>query len=462
MNATRRNRPRLSARAAGGLRAWRGAAGAFGVCLAVAMAQGHYAFAREPGRDARAVSMERAVRAAAAHHPAIAQATGVMRQMREQIEVARAGYLPKIQAGVSSAAASGGGQNWRPTLGVSASQMIYDFGKVASQVDAATAGARASEADVAATVDSVARDAALAFIEAQRYQALLAVAIQQEEGVRAIGALVERRAVAGASTRSDSEQAKARELATIVTREEIEGERARWLANLSYLSGLKVGSVSAAAPAALARACAAGEPDWSRVPAAVAAEQRRRKALAELEHSKASLYPTLSLSGSAEYDPFYERDRDYSYYNSSQNRRFSYSGGLKLSGDLYEGGANIARRRAADHALTAAMAADANVRLQVRQALAEARARARAILAQQKSVRLREEAMVKTRDLYRQQYVDLGTRTLLDLLNAEQELYTVRFQAVNLVHDLRRLQVECLHNTGMTPAVFRLAQEKRP
>ena len=108
------------------------------------------------------------------------------------------------------------------------------------------------------------------------------------------------------------------------------------------------------------------------------------------------------------------------------------------------------------------MAAGAAVRLQVQQGLAQARSRIGALGAQHKAAQLRDQAMVKTRDLYRQQYMDLGTRTLLDLLNAEQELFAARFQAVNITHDLRRLQVECLYNTGMTRAAFALNAQATP
>ncbi len=70
------------------------------------------------------------------------------------------------------------------------------------------------------------------------------------------------------------------------------------------------------------------------------------------------------------------------------------------------------------------------------------------------SLESRADMMVKTRDLYREQYVELGTRTLLDLLNAEQELHESRFQIANTIHDLRRLNISCLYNTGKVRKEF--------
>lgn len=430
--------------------------------LACAACVGEAQARKSTPRAQSGVSMETAVRDAARRHPAITEATGRMLEMREQIDVAKAGYLPKVQAGVASGVTAARTQNWRPTLNLSGSQMIYDFGRVSSEVEAAAAGTRARAAEVMVTTDNVARDTALAFIEAQRYQALLAVARDQVKGVKAISALVGQRSTGGASSMSDQEQAEARVLGSEATQFEIEGERARWLGNVSYLSGSAVSSVSGRAPAWLGRACVGGDPDWARIPSAVAANERRKVAIAELESSNARLFPTLSLEGGADYDPFFQRDANNYYAQNAQNRRLNYYGGLRVSGDLYEGGANQARRRAANHALTAAMAADAVVRLEVGRDLAQARARVGAIGAQRKAVGLRDVAMVKTRDLYQQQYVDLGTRTLLDLLNAEQELYTVRFQGVNLAHDARRLQVECLYNTGGTRDAFALSAQGSP
>jgi adhesin transport system outer membrane protein len=51
----------------------------------------------------------------------------------------------------------------------------------------------------------------------------------------------------------------------------------------------------------------------------------------------------------------------------------------------------------------------------------------------------------------------MGTRTLVDLLNAEQELQQVRFEAVNIRQNLRRLQVDCLFLSGRMRDAFHLS-----
>jgi outer membrane protein, adhesin transport system len=68
----------------------------------------------------------------------------------------------------------------------------------------------------------------------------------------------------------------------------------------------------------------------------------------------------------------------------------------------------------------------------------------------------RERSISETRDLYRQQYLELGTRPLLDLLNAEQEIHQARMDRENTAADLRRLKIDCLYNTGGLRAAFHL------
>lgn len=65
--------------------------------------------------------------------------------------------------------------------------------------------------------------------------------------------------------------------------------------------------------------------------------------------------------------------------------------------------------------------------------------------------------MRETGKLYRLQYLQMGTKTLVDLLNAEQELHQVRFDRANTRHDLRRLRIDCLVSSGNAREAFGLS-----
>lgn len=405
-----------------------------------------------PAVAEEALTLERAVRLALLWHPSLEVATGRVSQQAEEVNVARAGYYPQVTGGINSGFERDGRDGWEPRLNINASQMLYDFGKVSSSVEAEQAATHATRAQLLRDVDGLIRDTSEAVIEVQRNQALLELAEAQIAGVRAIAGLVSERTGRGVSTRSDALQAEARVQAAGSTLLEIEAQLQRWQSTLANLVGQDAEEVAVGVPGWLLDACAAEEPNWGRVPALLEADARRREALARLEHSEAQLMPTVSLEIGVGYDV---------YQSSLSERRRSrdqpeFNIGVQVSTNLYDGGANQARRRAASHALRTSEATIRNTRLEVTRSLMEARAQIESLVDLLESLQARDIMMQQTRDLYRQQYLSLGTRTLLDLLNAEQELHQARFARANTVHDLRRLSVECLFNAGQARSAFGL------
>src|SRR5690606_16906733 len=194
------------------------------------------------------------------------------------------------------------------------------------------------------------------------------------------------------------------------------------------------------------QSCAQGQPDWETIPAIRKVRAERDQALADLERSRAESMPTVSLgAGGATdiHDPFGGREE--------------YNFGINVSTSLYNGGANRARIRGASHALGAADAAEARIRNDVSRTLSEAQRQVASFGRVLDTLAFREASMRETGKLYRLQYLEMGTKTLVDLLNAEQELHQVRFDRANTQHDLRRLQVDCLINSGTAREAFGLA-----
>jgi adhesin transport system outer membrane protein len=185
-------------------------------------------------------------------------------------------------------------------------------------------------------------------------------------------------------------------------------------------------------------ACQNRDIDWMQVPAMLRAEAEREQALAELRRARADRYPTISLGAGAStdiHDPF-------------DDRRTDYNVGLNVSTSLFDGGARGAGARSADYALNAAEAALDAARLESTRLLAEAREQVTIFRERLDTLDMRQAKMEETRKLYRLQYLELGTRTLVDLLNAEQEVSQIRFDAVNSRYDLVRLGVDCLYTAG--------------
>ncbi|MFC0202821.1 TolC family protein [Novosphingobium soli] len=379
-----------------------------------------------------ALTLEQAVQEAVAWHPSVTEAVGRLKARGEDVRVAQAGYLPQVNAGLGSGYDSVSRSRWRPRANLSASQMLYDFGKVSSSVAIAEAGTRIGRAQLLLAVDSLVRDTAYALIEIQRGAALREVALQQLESVRSISELVDHRFRRGAATRSDALQAQARVQSAEAAIQQIAAEQQRWGSNLAYLVGRDaLPPVSAEVPDWFLRSCESGEPDWTQVPAIMQVHASREQAEAELDRSRAEGLPTLSVGAGASTD-----------VNDPLSDRADYNFGISISSALYSGGAYRARTRGAAFALGAADAAEASVRNEVSRLLAEAQRQVDSFRDVLATLVAREESMRETGTLYRLQYLEMGTRTLVDLLNAQQELHQVRFDLVNTRHDefVRRLR----------------------
>ena len=175
-----------------------------------------------------------AVRRAVDTHPVIAESIGRLFQQNEQVAVARAGYYPELSAGLSRGYRDSTGRS-EEALTASASQMLYDFGKVSSSVAAASHGVERDRANVLLAVDQLAQETAQAVIEVQRYQTLLTIAREQVEAIGELQELASQRAAKGAATRSDEIQALSRKEAAQATVLQFQAQSDAWQRNLQSL-----------------------------------------------------------------------------------------------------------------------------------------------------------------------------------------------------------------------------------
>ncbi|CAI3794654.1 Outer membrane efflux protein BepC [Pseudomonas sp. MM221] len=414
--------------------------------------------ARPPTGMAPVASGERlgltdAVLQAAQWHPSIAEAIGNLYKQGEGINVARAGYYPQISGGLRTGYDTGyGGDRNSQAVNLSLKQMLYDFGKVDSAVSAAQAAAARAQANVLLVVDELARDTAYAWIETRRYEQLMTIARDQIRGVGDIAGMARQRSDMGASTRSDVVQAESRVESARATLEEYQSQYERWRSTLAALMGrITPPALAEDSPAALNQACKRPAQGDDRLPAVLMALAQRAQGQAELAQAKAEAYPTVSLQPQINH----YLDDDYNRDNARLDRT---QAGIYLNVEvpIYQGGAISARTRAAGHALTAADSAEDAARLQARRGLAEAMAQTSGLGRRLTSLEARQVSIQEARMLYGRQYLDLGTRPLLDLLNAEQEIYQSRFELAGTRSDLLRLDVDCLYNTGALRTAFGL------
>lgn len=398
------------------------------------------------------LTLNDAVNRAVTWHPAISEAIGKLNGQSEQVNVAKSKYYPQINAGMNNGYSNSyTDSGFSPSLVLSLSQMLYDFGKVSSQVRAESAGVAQQQANVLVSIDNVGHDTSIAMIQVQMWQQMVAIAKEQLDALSSIGRLTQQRNDEGATSMSDVVQTNAR----------IESARSQLIqyqANLdsaqatlmSWLGWNNLNAISNDFPDKLGKSCDVAKPDDRLVPAVLASWAQANVAQANLDYANAQMTPTISLEPQVQH---YLNDK---YASHEVLDRTQYSAFIKVEMPLYQGGGLTARRNAASHAVEAAQSGVQRTRLDVRQKLMESRSQALSLVGAIQVLQRQEELSARTRELYQQQYLDLGARPLLDVLNAEQEVYQARFAQQQTISQLHQLQLNCLYNTGRLRNAFGL------
>ncbi|XDU74896.1 TolC family outer membrane protein [Rouxiella sp. WC2420] len=402
------------------------------------------------------LTINQAVQRAIQWHPDIAEAIGKMLEQANQVDVAKAKYYPQVSVGMNNGYSNSYVEKgYSPSFVLSVSQMLYDFGKVSSSVRSAEAGVAQEQANVLVSIDTVAHDTAAALVEVQGYQQLVKIAQEQLTALNKIGDLARQRNDEGAASLSDATQTDARIEGARATLTQYQANLDRWRATLATDLGWPiVRNVSDSFPAKLMRSCQFVKADDKLNPSVLAAMAQVNQAQAKLDNANAQMMPTISL------DPQVSRYLNDHYSGSDELNRTQYSIGVNVQMPLYQGGGMTASRDAAANALGAANSAVNSARLKARQQLSESQNESQS-LALSLAIQGRQQSLgEKTQQLYQDQYLQLGTRPLLDVLNAEQEVFQTRFTLQQTISQLRSLQLDCLYSTGQMRSAFALNNQR--
>lgn len=392
-----------------------------------------------------------AVQLAVGRHPSVGDAIATLLQHEGGVDVARAGYYPQVRVGLGGSRSNGAAAARSGTqASISASQMLYDFGKVSGAVKQSEAQVLRQQAMVLKQLDAVALEAAQAVVQVHRYQTLLDIAKDQVQAVEKVMETAQLRASAGISTQSDPIQAESRVDSARANRLQVQTQLAQWRERLRTLLGGAVPQVIAPLPDQLARSIPMDiVPDDGLLPDVLVARAERQAATAQIDIARAQRYPTLSLDASA------NKAMAGTNANASERGGLNHSIALNLSSVLYQGGALDAQVRSAIAAEEAAGQRVETARLRAgdqtrsfREQIIGAQARLGALASRKRTIAI-------ARDLYREQY-KLGTRSILDLLNAEQEIYQAAAEEEAVQHDLWDQRIAYIGATGQTREVYGL------
>ena len=389
--------------------------------------------------DAAAQALQRDPRLTAAHRAADGSAADV--------ETARAGLRPSVNAQViggrsrlyTNAQFPVPGPRNPLSWGLVATQPLYSGGLVNAQIQAARSRLDAARETEVATEQQLLFAAASAWLDVKRDRAVIGLNQRNADTLQQALADSRKRLAAGEATKTDVAQAEAR-----LAEAQASLERARATAAVSSAAFERVvGSApdelpgdwpQPAVPTTLAEALAVA----AGTPAVRAAEADARAAHARIAAEQAGHLPKLSLEGEA-------NDADDSTF--TYDRQTYWAVQLKATLPIYAGGAVASRVSAARAEAEAADATADDTRRAAQEAIVQAwslyRAADQVIAAYETEVTASELALDSVR-----RELEVGTRTTLDLLDAQRDLLAATVNLAGSRHDRSLAALQLLGSTG--------------
>ncbi|MGN8008431.1 TolC family outer membrane protein [Acinetobacter sp. 742879] len=391
----------------------------------------------------------KAIHQALQHRPEITQSISTIAGQSASIDVARAAYYPQISGGITTADLTSG-ERGRQLFTISASQMLYDFGKVKSSVDIEKAKLIQEQANTLANIDDIAYQTANAIVNIKRYQEILRIADQQINGIARIAEIANLRANAGISSQADPVQAQSNLEAAESNKIVQETQLKQYQQKLRNLLGYNVSNLEINIPEYLVKnAGLYDETEFTLIPEMMAAQAAIQVAKYRKEQTKLSNYPTINIKGSLSQalngrNP--NNNKDDGFYNSIM---------LETTSDFFQGGATRSKERAASYAEEAAKAELDSVYLDVSDQVQLIRQEIENKQRQIQVLRERQNSTIRTKELYQEQY-KLGTRSVVDLLNAEQAIHSVAQEIETARYDIYSDLVQFIKITGRSRDLYRL------
>ncbi len=382
---------------------------------------------------AAAQSLQDALALAYANNPTLQAARAQLRAVDENVPQALAGWRPTVQVAGSIGAAQGRSTNTAvgtrtdldrnpATIQASVTQPLYRGGRTIASTRRAENQVLAQRARLIATEQQVLSDTVNAYVAVIRDQEEVRLNINNEQVLtRQLQATNERFRV-GEITRTDVAQAESRLAGTRAARADAEGRLQQSRASFTRLVGQPPQRLVAPQPlrVPLATAADAGTQAGLNNPNVVAAlfDEAAARDLVDVNFS--TLLPQVSLNGST-----FRNDN-----NTTPDSRITGSQvTANLTVPLYQGGAEYAQvRQARQTAQQARQLVDDQRRLATQQAtsawetLTAARAQVDSVRAQIRAAEIALDGV--------QREAVVGSRTTLDVLNAEQELLNARVSLV--------------------------------
>ena len=387
--------------------------------------------------SASAQTLEEALSAAYSNNPSLAAARAALRATDEQVPQALSGWRPTLSingsagtAAIRSPSSTGTnkGQHRDPrSVDITVEQPLYQGGRTVAATRGAENRVEAARARLSSTEQAVMLDAVNAYMNVVRDQAVLELRVNNEQVLRRQLQATEDRFQVGEVTRTDVYQAEARVAGATADRIQAEGDleisRAQYRNIVGEAPGrLQPPPVPADMPADVNAAIGSA---LASNPNVLAAGFDERASADGVNQVRGELLPSVTASASA--------SKDYDSIGE-HTRVTTYEARVAVSVPLYQSGSVYSRLRSARQTV-----------VENRQNLeAERRAAIEAVTRQWETLATARAAIESFRSQVTANEIALdgvrreaavGSRTILDVLNAEQELLDSRVNLVGAQRD---------------------------
>jgi adhesin transport system outer membrane protein len=385
--------------------------------------------------QAQTATLKDAAQKAVLSNPEVLQRWHAYKSAQGERDAAFGGYLPKLDLSVNK------GRDHRddPILQkdysrhsktLTLTQMLYDGFATRNEVKRFDHAILVRLFELQDASETAALEAARAFIDVQRYRKLVALAEDNYVRHRSVFEQIQKKVQAGVGRRVDLEQAAGRlalaEANLLTETSNLHDVSARYMRVVGEQPAKEMepfANLTKNMPKDPTEALAAAQRGN---PALLASIENVRSAFSSARVRDAAYQPRLDLR--------LKRDQGHNL-NGYAGQHESSTAEVVLSWNLFNGLSDIARsRQYAEQHNVAKDTRDKTCR-DIRQTVAIAYNDTRKLAEQLGYLDQHQLSIEKARDAYRKQF-DIGQRTLLDLLDSENELFQARRAYNNAEHDL--------------------------
>ncbi|TDN98447.1 TolC family outer membrane protein [Halomonas ventosae] len=430
--------------------------------LASAVAQSLPAGLTAPGSS----DLHQVVQQAITTNPEVQAAWNGFRASGNDIGVARGNYLPSVDvsAGIGREGRELDGRGRYDTnyAEVTITQMLWDGLATANEVERLDRAQLVRYYELLGTSEDIALQATRAYLDVQRYRELVYLAQQNYADHMQVFNQIEERVASGAGRRVDLEQISGRlalaESNLMTEAANLHDVTARFQRIVGHLPAENLApapQMNERLPADVNRALEMafqGNPEFH------AAIENIQASRAERRGTRSAFQPRLDLRGRT--GTYKNNDGNYDMVaNGEQRNRHTIE--LVASMNLYNGGSDLASFRAASDRVEQAINQREKACVDVRQTTQIAYNDTQRLREQLRYLNEHRQSIDRVRGAYAQQF-DIGQRTLLDVLDSENEYFEASRAYANAQYDVALADARTLAAMGQLMQTLEVRRDDLP